>query len=92
MEAKEFLEIVEKHLPDLPPEKVLAKIAYVHNGLEDWDDSDDANEGFREEIVNLLFEYYSEKHQGIIQELLKAEIEYAVAETMMRETLYVCII
>lgn len=87
MEAKEFLEIVEKHLPDLPAEKVLAKIAYVHNGLEDWDDSNDENEGFREEVVNLLFDYYSEKYQKIIQELLKAELEYAAAETMMRETL-----
>lgn len=37
MKVETFIKIVEEHSPSLPPEEVLKKVDFVHNGEEGWD-------------------------------------------------------
>lgn len=87
MHSKKFIQLIYDTAPALPAEEIIALVDFVHNGKEGWNESDDANADFREEVVDMLFENYSEKEIEAIRYLLKAEIEYAREETMMRETL-----
>ncbi|WP_196889850.1 hypothetical protein [Aureivirga sp. CE67] len=75
MKAKEFIEIIEKYSPNLPPKKILEKVDFIHNGKEDWSESDDLKSKFREKIVELIFDSERNNKREFINYLLKAEIE-----------------
>jgi|GEM_PF-3051438 len=87
MTPSEFVQLALQACPNLPAPEVLDKVDFKHNGKDGWDDSDDANAYFREEVVELLFAIDHRTYHDLIRYLLKAELEYASEETMMRETL-----
>lgn len=87
MKAKTFIKIVEEHSPNLPPEEMLKKVEFLHNGKDEWDESDDLNASFREEVVNYVFDSEIAKNRALIKKMLKAEIEYCREETLMTESL-----
>ncbi|MCP4522405.1 MAG: hypothetical protein GY827_12050 [Cytophagales bacterium] len=87
MTPEEFIKIVKEHKPQLPPQEILSKVDYVHNGKEDWDTSDDKNVYFREEVVDLVFESNEQHNLELIKHLLRAEIDYCREETLMTDVL-----
>lgn len=87
MTITDFLTAVNKHRPELPPTDVLDTVQYRHNGLDDWDGSDDMNGSFRESVAAALFKDYSQDHKAIIRLLLSAEIQHCREETMMTDVL-----
>lgn len=87
MELDAFIRIVKEFNPELPPKDILKNVDFVHNGKKDWRTSDDLNADFREKVTDFIFDSKELKSRALITYLLKAEINYCGAETMMRETL-----
>ncbi|WP_053992561.1 hypothetical protein [Mangrovimonas sp. TPBH4] len=87
MEIEDFINSIELSSPNLPPKDILKKVDFIHNGKEEWGESDDINADFREKIVEIIFDSEKLKNRELIKYLLRAEIDYCREETLMRETL-----
>ncbi|MBD0404086.1 hypothetical protein [Flammeovirga sp. EKP202] len=87
MEIKDFVKIIKDCHPNLPPVNILKNVDFIHNGKEDWGESDDINADFRRKVVETLFDNKKLQSRELIKYLLQAEIDYCREETLMRETL-----
>ncbi len=87
MELEEFIKKLQDFSPELPPSNILKHVDFVHNRKEKWGESDDLNAELREKVVDILFDNEKLQSRALIKYLLRAEIDYCGAETLMRETL-----
>lgn len=87
MKIDDFIHSLELFSPDLPPKDILKNVDFIHNGKDGWGQSDDLNAAFREKVVTIVFDTEKLKTRDLIKYLLRAEINYAREESLMRETL-----